>query len=156
MHPLVHEKLDEFLEQEIIEPVIEPADWVSSLAYSWKANGKLWVCLDPKDLSAAICHDHYNTQTPDEITHELGGSTCFTKLDGTSSYLCIVLDYESSLLSMFNTPWGHYRFVCLPQGLACAQDIFQWMMDQIHECCKGVIGIADDVIIHGCDDKEHD
>ena len=30
------------------------------------------------------------------------------------------------------------------------------MMDQILECCEGLIGIADDVIIHGCDDKEHD
>ena len=29
-------------------------------------------------------------------------------------------------------------------------------MDQILECCKGVIGIADDVVIHGCNDKEHD
>ena len=50
---------------------------------------------------------------------------------------------------MFNTPWEHYRFVHLPWDLACAQDIFQQMMDQILECCKGVIGIADDVIIHG-------
>ena len=156
MHPLVHEKLDEFLEQEIIVPVTEPTEWVFSLAYSWKVNGKLWVCLDPKDLNATICHDHYCTPTLDEITHEFGGSTCFTKLDGTSSYLCIVLDYESSLLTMFNTPWGHYRFVCLPWGLTCTQDIFQWMMDQILECCKGVIRIADDVVIHRQDDKEHD
>ena len=153
MCPLVYEMLDEFLEQEIIVPAKEPADWVSSLAYSWEANGKLWVCLDPKDLNAAIHHDHYHTPTPDEITHEFGGST---KLDGTSSYLCIVLDYESSLLTMFNTPWGHYRFVHLPWGLDCAQDIFQWKMDQILECCKGVIGIADDVIIHWYDEKEHD
>ena len=34
MHPLVCKKLDEFLEQEIIVPVTEPTDWVSSLAYS--------------------------------------------------------------------------------------------------------------------------
>ena len=47
MHPLVCEKLDEFLEQEIIVPVTEPTDWVSSLTYSWKANGKLWVCPRP-------------------------------------------------------------------------------------------------------------
>ena len=133
MHPLVFEKMDEFLEQEIIVPVTEPTDWVSSLAYSWKANGKLWVCLDPKDLNAAICCDHYHTPTLDEITHELGGSTCFMKLNGTSSYLCVVLDYESSLLTMFNISWGCYRFICLPWGLACAQDIFQWMMDQILE-----------------------
>ena len=78
MCPLVHEKLDEFLEQEIIVPVTEPTDRVSSLTYSWKANGKLWVCLDPKDLNATIYLDHYHTPTLDEITHKLGGSTCFT------------------------------------------------------------------------------
>ena len=89
----------------------------------------------------------------EDITHELAGSTCFTKLDGASSYLCIVLDYESSLLTTFNTPWGRF---CLPWGLDCAQDIFQWMMDQILTHCDGVIGIADDVVVHGRDDKEHD
>ena len=30
------------------------------------------------------------------------------------------------------------------------------MMDQIHDCCMGVIDIADDVFVHGKDDKEHD
>ena len=29
-------------------------------------------------------------------------------------------------------------------------------MDQILTCCDGVIGIADDVVVHGKDDKEHD
>ena len=29
-------------------------------------------------------------------------------------------------------------------------------MDQILECCEGVIGIADDVIIYGKDDEDHD
>ena len=39
-----------------IVPVTEPTDWVSSLAYSWKANGKLQVCLDPKDLNHPFPH----------------------------------------------------------------------------------------------------
>ena len=38
----------------------------------------------------------------------------------------------------------------------CAQDTFQGMMDQILDHCEGVIGIADDIIIHGKDDAEHD
>ena len=156
MWPLVHEKLDEFLEQGIIVPVEEPTDWVSSLAYSWKANGKLRVYLDPRDVNKAIKRDHYKIPTIEEITHQLAGSKKFTKVDGTSSNLCIVLDYESSLLTMLNTPWGRYRFVHLPWGLTCAQDIFQWMMDQILECCEGAIGIADDVFIQGKDDEDHD
>ena len=156
MQPLVWEKLDEFMEQGIIIPVEEPTDWVSSLTYSWKANGKLRVCLDPWDVNKAIKRDHYKTPTVEEITHLLAGSKKFTKVNGTSSYLCIVLDYESSLLTTFNTLWGRYRFICLPWGLSCAQDIFQQMMDQILECCEGVIGITDDVVIHGKDDEDHD
>ena len=92
----------------------------------------------------------------EETTHKLAGSTCFTKIDGPSSYLCIVLDYESSLLTSFNTPWERLRFVCLPWGLACAQNIFQQMMDQILACCDGVIGITDGVVVHGKDDKKQD
>ena len=84
MRPLVREKLDEFLEQGIIVPVEEPTDWVSSLAYSWKANGMLskgkasgavkddtstspdvaqGVCLDPRDVNKAIKRDHYKIPT---------------------------------------------------------------------------------------------
>ena len=122
--PLVHEKLDEFLEQEIIVPVMQPTDKVSSFTYSWKANGKLLVCLDLKDLNAAIHCDHYHTPALDEITHELGSSKHFTKLDGTSSYLCVILEYESSLLMTFNIPWGHYRFVCLPRALPVPRTSF--------------------------------
>ena len=30
------------------------------------------------------------------------------------------------------------------------------MMGQILDCCEGVIGITDHIIIHGKDDTEHD
>ena len=71
MQPLVHEKLDVFIDQGVTFLVEEPTDLVSSLAYSSKANGKLWVCLDPKDLNTATEHDHYKTPTLEEITQEL-------------------------------------------------------------------------------------
>ena len=41
MQPLVHKKLDEWEKSDIITPVEEPTDWVSSLAYSMKPNGRL-------------------------------------------------------------------------------------------------------------------
>ena len=156
IRPLVDKKLDKLLEQEVIVPVMKPTDWVSSLAYSWKADGDLRTRLNPTHLNKAIRRDHYRTPTLEEITHELAGSTKFTKVDGSSSYYCIVLDYESSLLTTFNIHRGRFRFVHLPFRLACAQDIFQRMMDQILDRCEGVIGIADDIIIHGKDDAEHD
>ena len=137
------------INQGIIVPVEEPTDWVSSLASSWKTDGKIQDCLDLKDLNAAVRHDHYKTPTVEEITHELAGSTSFTKLNGTSSYLCLVLDYESPLLTIFNIPWSRFRFFCLPWGLACTRDIFQWMMDQILTHSDEVIGIVYDAVVHG-------
>ena len=114
------------------------------------------MCLDVGDLNLAIVLDHNRMLGVEKITHELAGSTFFTKLDGTSFSLCIVLSYVSSLLTTFNAPWGWYQFFCFPWGLACAQDISQCIMDQMLDCCYGMIGIADDVNSHGKDDEEHD
>ena len=105
--------------------------------------------INPTHLNNAIRRDHYRTPILEKITHELAGSTKFTKVDGSSCYYCIVLNYESSLLIIFNTHRGRFRFVRLPFRLACAQDIFQRMMDQILDHCGGVIRIADYIILHG-------
>ena len=110
---LVDKKLDKLLEQDVIVLVTEPTDWVSSLAYSWKADGDLRTCLNPTHLDKAIRWDHYRTLTLEEITHELAGITKFTKVDGSSSYYCIVLDYESFLLTTFNTHRGRFCFIHL-------------------------------------------
>ena len=106
-------------------------------------------------LNKAIRWEHYRIPTLEEITHELAGSTKFTKVDRSSSYYYIVLEYESSLLTTLNTH-RRFSFVCLPFRLACAQGIFQRVMDQILDRYEEVIGIADDIIIYGKDDAQHD
>ena len=68
IRPLVDKKLDKLLEQEVNVPVTEPMDWVSSLAYSWKADGDFRTCLNPSHLNKAIRQDHYKTPTWEEIT----------------------------------------------------------------------------------------
>ena len=109
----VHDKLDEFINQGIIVPVTEPKDWVSSLIYLWKGNDQLHMSLDPRDINLAIKQDHHRTPVVEKITHELDGSTCFTKFDGISSCLLVFLDYKSSVLTTFNTSLGWYCFFSL-------------------------------------------
>ena len=72
IRPIVDKKLGKLLEQEVIIPVMEPMDWVSSLAYSWKADGDLRTCLNPTHLNKSI--RYYRTPTLKEITHELAGT----------------------------------------------------------------------------------
>ena len=46
---------------EVIVPVTEPTDWVSSLAYSWKADGDLRTYLNLTHQNKAIRQGHYRT-----------------------------------------------------------------------------------------------
>ena len=61
--PKVKEHLNKMEHLGVITHVDEPTDWVSSITYVQKANGKLWLCLDPRDLNKAICHDHHKMPT---------------------------------------------------------------------------------------------
>ena len=76
--PVIHaprKKLDEMISLGVIKPVTEPTDWVSSVAYSQKSNGRWRICLDPKDLNQAIKRSHHHTLTLEKITHKFKGST---------------------------------------------------------------------------------
>ena len=113
----------------VITYVDQPTDWVSSITYIQKANGELFLCLDPCYLNEAICHDHHKICTVEEVAHEFAHSHYFTKLDAYHGYWLIILDQESSLLTTFNSPFGRYHFLQLPFGHVCSQDILQKKMD---------------------------
>ena len=154
--PKVKEHLDKMECLGVITHVDEPMDWVSSITYVQKANGKLCLCLDPHDLNKAICHDHHKMPTVEEVVHEFAHSCFFTKLDAHHGYWSIVLDQDSSLVTTFNSSFSRYCFLQLPFGLVCSQDIFQKKMDQILKECQGCIRITDDITVHGCTEAEHD
>ena len=67
------------------------------------------------------------------------------------------MDEASQLLTTFNTPWGHYCFTKMPFGLNQAQYFFQYYMDcHFQDINLMTKGIADDVMIHGETDEQHD
>ena len=152
----VQNELQKMEQLGVIEKVEEPTDWVSSIVYTRKANGKLRICLDPKDLNTAIKRPHYPTPTLDEITHKLAGAVIFSKLDARHGYWSVPLHDESKLLTTFNSPFGRFCFRRLPFGLNLSQDVFQERMDCILEKCPGTISIADDVGVFGKTKAEHD
>ena len=136
----------------------EPTDWVNSLVCATKPNGKLRLCLDPKDLNQAIKRPYHATRTLDNVLHKLNGMKYVTILDALSGYWNIKLSKESSYLTTFNTPQGRYRFNRLPFGLKCAQDVFQRKVDETFGDLPGVTGIADDILVIGYkeDGSDHD
>ena len=152
----IEKELAEMVHQRIITKQTKPTPWVSSLTYPKKANGKLRICLDPKDLNKAIIHENHKAPTLEEIAHVLTGATKFSKVDSNKAFIGMHLMEEASLLMTFNTHLRRYRFLHVPFGLKMSQDIFQMRMDDIVAQCPGVLAIHDDVFIYGKDDRDHD
>ena len=152
----IEKELAEMVQQRIITKQTEPTPWVSSLTYPKKANGKLRICLNPKDLNKAIIRENHKAPTLEEIAHVLMGATRFSKVNSNKAFFGMHLMEEASLLMTFNTHLGRYRFLCVPFGLKMSQDIFQIRMDDIVAQCPGVLAIHDDMFIYGKDDRDHD
>ena len=68
----------------------------------------------------------------------------------------VPLDLRSSLLTTFNTPWDKYRWLRMPFGLKVSGDVFQERLDKVLRLVPGVLGITDDIVIHGPTENTHD
>jgi len=136
---------------EVIAKVMEPTNWVNSIATPEKQRtGALRVYLDPRDLNhLAVMCEHYPLPTLEELTLILSVAKYFSVLDATSGYWQIKLDEESSLLTTFNTPFGCCCFTRMPFGIHSAQGVFQKTMDMAFEGINGCKSIIDDMLVWG-------
>ena len=140
---------------DIIDKVEGPTDWVSNLVIVEKPNGKLRVCLDPRDLNQAIKRQH-QLPTPKDVLSKMAGVKYFSKLDASSGYWQLKLDEESSQLLAFHTPFGRYKFNRLPFGVNCASEIFQAEVTEILEGLEGCANAQDDIVIWDDTKDNHD
>ena len=155
MEPL-KQCLEELTRDKIIEKVEGPSDWVNALVLVRKPNGKLRICLDPKDLNNVIKREYCKIPTFEEISSNLAGATIFSTLDATNGFYQIPLDEESSKLCTFGTPYGRFRFLRLPYGVKCAPEIFQDRFKNIFSNIEGTDIYIDNIIIWGRNKIEHD
>ena len=161
------EQIESLVKQGILEEGKEHTDWANSYVIVEKDTGnhhspnhtvkkKLRICLDPRDLNEALEREPYHTRSVDEITAKLQGMTVFTIVDFKKGYWMVVLHPDSRRLTCMVLPFGRFQWTHLPMGTVVAQDIFQPKLDAIFIGMESVTGIADDMIIAGKDEMEHD
>ena len=167
IHLESEEEIESLVKLGILEEVKEHTDWVNSYVIVEKDTGnhhspnhtvkkKLRICLDPRDLNEALEREPYHTRSVDEITAKLQGMTVFTIVDFKKGYWMVVLHPDSRKLTCMVLPFGRFQWTRLPMSTVVAQDIFQSKLDSIFIGIEGVTGIADDMVIVGRDEMEHD
>ncbi|GBL80021.1 Uncharacterized protein K02A2.6 [Araneus ventricosus] len=117
----------------IISAVNKPTDWVDSLIVVEKPNGKLRICLDPRNLNKVIKREHRIIPSAEEIISRLEGKQIFSVLDLKDGFCLIPHDQFSSDLCTFNFPFGRYQFKRLPFGIASAPEVFEKRNQNIFE-----------------------
>ena len=148
--------LDRLMKEGIITEVHNHTEWINSVVPVAKEDSSLRLCLDPKDLNKVIERNQWYARTLDDILPELAQSKYFIIKDATSGFWHVPLDLRSSLLTTFNTPWGKYRWLRMPFDLKVSGDAFQERLDKVLRLVPGVLGIADDIVIHGPTENTHD
>ena len=92
----IERKLLEMEQLQIIAPVTTPTEWVSSITYPTKQDGSLRICLDPHNLNKEIIREHYKAPTLEKISHQLSGTTVFSRMDAENGFWSVHLDTPSS------------------------------------------------------------
>ena len=152
MRDTLKAKLQELVNFGILKQVTEPTDWISSLVVTRKKSGQLRICIDPRDLNKGLKRAKYVMPTLDEILPRLSNAKVFSVLDAKDGFYHVKLDEESSFLTTFNTPFGRYRWLRMPQGISSAPEEYQRRQYEAIQDLKGVEVIADDTLVFGCGD----
>ena len=120
-----------------------------------KQNEKVRICVDLTRLNQYIKRERHILPSVGHVMGQVGDAKIFSKLDANSGFWQIELAPESAKLTTFITPFGRYYFNRLPFGITSAPECFQKRMSEILRGCEGVVGLVDDVLVHGRNAEEH-
>ena len=151
----VKEELQRMENLGVISKIDQPTDWCSGMVVVPKPGNGVRICVDLTRLNKYVKRERHILPSVDQVLAQIGNAKAFSKLDANSGFWQIELDPESSKLTTFITPYGRYCFNRLPFGISSAPEFFQKRMSEILRGCEGVMGLIDDVLVHGRTEEEH-
>ena len=165
LQDVFHREIHNLEKLGILEETKDVTEWVNSFVIMEKKtpdvsnsqlDRKLRICLDPRDLNEALEREPYYTRSNEEIMARFHGMTRFTIANFNKGYWMVELDPESQNYTTMALDIGRFQWTRLPMGSNVAQDVFQRKLDAIFLDIPGATGIADDMVIYGETDLEHD
>jgi hypothetical protein len=123
-----------------------------------KKDGTLRMCVDYRRLNSVTVKNRYPLPRIDDLLDRLNGAKYFTALDLKSGYHQLPLQPSDIPKTAFNTPFGHYEFTVLIEGLSNAPATFQSVMSNVLSEVIGVCALVylDDVIVYSKTSDQHD
>ena len=140
-----------------VDPNTETVESYSNVVISRKASGSLRMNLDARPINNALCDIvSPHMKTPDDVRHEIAGSTRFSEFDMNHGYNQSTLSEESSRkYGVFQTHEGFHRFTGLYFGHKQSSQAFDADVKTSLRGLKHSESVADNIIVHGRTAAEH-
>ena len=151
----VHECLDTWLKQGIIQPLGSP--YASQVVIVHKKTGDIHLCVDFRALNAITVHDSFPLPQIEEALQAVKAAVWFTSFNLAQGYLQLAMskaDIHKTACHAGSS--GLYEFTHMPFGLSNAGASFCHLM----EMCLGdkqyltLLFYLDDICIFGSSDDE--
>ncbi len=142
-------QLDDMVAKKIIAVVDYPTPWVHPLVPVMKPDGTWRLCVDLSRMNKYIQRPYYPMVTPKDAVQLPITALIFATLDAKAGYWQIELDKASQDLTTFISPYGRYKFLRAPMGLASTQDEYCRRTDEIFTGLEQFRKVVDDLLIYG-------
>ena len=132
----------------------------SSIAFMVKKHseikrGKSRIVINYKEVNKNTKFDGYYIPNKEILINLAKGKIYYNKFDCKSGFWQIKINNNSTPMTTFSTPRGHYERLVMPFGLKYAPQIFQRKIDKIFsEYSNFIIVYIDDILV--CSDNEQD
>ena len=150
---MVKTELDQLVQAGVIAPVTEVTDWVHLMVVVPKPNGGIRLCIDLQKLNKYVRRPYHplksNQAEAISNTSISSSSKFFSILDATKGYWQVPLEKEGQDFTTFITPFGRFKFLRAPMGLASSQDKYCARGDEALQGIVQVEKVVDDIFIQG-------
>ena len=149
----VKEEIDKLLEAGVIRN--SHSSWSAPIIVVPKGDGDKRLVIDYRALNKVTRKFVWPMPKVEDIFSQLNGAKYFSTLDLRAGYHHIGLTMDSIPKMAFTSPFGKYKYVKVPFGLAQAPAYFQELMTGVLKDLPFAMAYLDDIIIYSSMPEEH-
>ena len=149
----VKEEIDKLLEAGVIRN--SHSSWLAPIIVVPKGDGGKRLVIDYRALNKVMRKFIWPMPKVEDIFSQLNGAKYFSTLDLRAGYHHIGLTTESIPKTAFTSPFGKYKYVKVPFGLAQAPAYFQELMTGVLKDLPFAMAYLDDIIMYNSTPEEH-